>query len=119
MSFGTSPPHHQDDFNSTNPVTSGVRAQSIAEQAFAKGLERLKARTGTTQGKPPSPRSSVELVRPRTGSQASEDLESMQPMMMSSASGGQVPMETIREKDDVSLNFLSSKQKSGHLVPPC
>lgn len=111
MSFGTSPPPHQDDANANaNPqnsaTSSGVRAQSIAEQAFAKGLERLKARTGTPQGKPPSPRSSVELVRPRTGSQASEDLESIQPMMMSTSTGGQVPMESIRERDDVSASTV-------------
>lgn len=105
MSFGTSPPSQHDDSNS---AISGVRAPSIAEQAFAKGLERLKARTGTPQAKPPSPRSSVELVRPRTGSQASEDLESMQsqsmqPMLsVSSTSVNQAPTETIRERDDVS-----------------
>lgn len=91
MSFGTSPDE-----------STGVRAQSMAEQAFTKGLERLKARTTTPQAKaPPSPRSSVELVRPRTGSQASEDMESMQqPMVGAAATAGQVPTEVIREKDD-------------------
>jgi hypothetical protein len=45
----------------------------------------------------------VEFVRPRTGSQASEDLEPMQGMMGGAPLGSHVPTETIREKDDVSL----------------
>lgn len=97
MSFGTSPPHVDD-----TSASAGPRTQSIAEQAFAKGLERLKARTITPQGKAPSPRSSVEMARPRTGSQASEDLEPMQAMTSAAVpAGSQMPTETIREKDDV------------------
>ena len=86
------------------PQEDGPRTQSIAEQAFTKGLERLKARTITPQGKQTSPRSSVEMVRPRTGSGASEDLEGVQMQGMTGAANpvSHVPTETIREKDDVS-----------------
>jgi hypothetical protein len=99
ISLGSSPSHDE-------TTGAGPRTQSIAEQAFTKGLERLKARTITPSGKPPSPRSSVEFVRPRTGSQASEDLEPMQGMMAGAPLGSQVPTETIREKDDVSPTSL-------------
>lgn len=98
ISLGSSPPHVED----------GPRTQSIAEQAFTKGLERLKARTITPQGKQTSPRSSVEMVRPRTGSGASEDLEGVQMQGMTGAANpaSHVPTETIREKDDVSISYL-------------
>lgn len=94
MSFGMSPPPPDD------AAATGSRAPSMAEQAFAKGLERLKARTTTPQGKSTSPRSSVELARPRTGSGASEDHEPLQPMLPAT---NPMPTETIREKDDVSV----------------
>ena len=89
------------------PQDDGPRTQSIAEQAFTKGLERLKARTITPQGKQTSPRSSVEMVRPRTGSGASEDLEGVQMQGMTGAANPatHVPTETIREKDDVSIQL--------------
>jgi hypothetical protein len=122
MSFGTSPPHIED----TSAQHAGPRTQSIAEQAFAKGLERLKARTITPQGKAPSPRSSVDFARPRTGSQASEDLEPMQAMTGAAVpAGNQMPTETIREKDDVSdtsqhseigLTSRLQMQRGGYMV---
>jgi hypothetical protein len=89
------------------PQEDGPRTQSIAEQAFTKGLERLKARTITPQGKQTSPRSSVEMVRPRTGSGASEYLEGVQMQGMTGAANpiSHVPTETIREKDDVSTQL--------------
>jgi hypothetical protein len=103
MSFGTSPPNiHPEETTPTGAGTGGPRTQSIAEQAFTKGLERLKARTIAPSGKSTSPRSSVELVRPRTGSQASEDLEPMQGISMAGGAVASQPTETIRERDDVS-----------------
>jgi hypothetical protein len=68
----------------------------------------LKARTITPQGKQTSPRSSVEMVRPRTGSGASEDLEGVQMQGMTGAANpvSHVPTETIREKDDVSPSYI-------------
>ena len=84
----------------------GARTQSIAEQAFTKGLERLKARTSSPvvgQAKPavatasPS-RPGSELKRGRTGSQASEDLQEAE--RVSTA-----PVETITAKDDVRSTY--------------
>ncbi|WVQ82350.1 hypothetical protein IAT38_004478 [Cryptococcus sp. DSM 104549] len=79
--FGSSPPRHQslsqhpDERETT--LSPGTRAQSIAEQAFAKGLERLKARTTGSSAQPAtgggSPRRSSEISRGRTGSYASEE----------------------------------------------
>ena len=90
----------------TNPSVledgnSVARTQSIAEQAFSKGLERLKARTsspvmGQTKPVVASPsKPGKEMKRGRTGSQASEDLQEAE--RVSSA-----PVETIISKDDVS-----------------
>lgn len=81
---------------SASSATS-ARTQSIAEQAFTKGLERLKARTASPAAKPSPTRTSGELQRPRTGSQASEDSENA-----STPLAVPPPMEVIREKDDVS-----------------
>ena len=101
ISLGSSPSHEENA-----GAGAGPRTQSIAEQAFTKGLERLKARTITPSGKPPSPRSSVEFVRPRAGSQASEDLEPMQGMTGAAVPlASHAPTETIRERDDVSVVF--------------
>lgn len=48
----------------------------------------------------------MEFVRPRTGSQASEDLEPMQGMTGAAVPlASHAPTETIREKDDVSVAF--------------
>ena len=97
---GTSPPSaHTHALEDT--AASGARAPSIAEQAFTKGLERLKARTVSpagaqakpTAGSPSKP--SSEFKRGRTGSQASEDLRESD--LLPTA-----PLETIAEKDDVS-----------------
>ena len=104
-SFATSPNHAPQLEDATSP---GSRAPSIAEQAFAKGLERLKVRTGTpattakpgaqTMGASPS-RSSGDFRRDRRESDASRDTEVTQ----GSTSGApQVPTEMIVEKDDVS-----------------
>ncbi|KAL7421845.1 hypothetical protein Q5752_003616 [Cryptotrichosporon argae] len=63
-----------------------ARAPSMAEQAFAKGLERLKARTaasplaGAVGGSPV--KAASELKRGRTGSQASEDILNDEGVMM-------------------------------------
>ena len=47
------------------------------------------------------------MVRPRTGSGASEDLEGVQMQGMTGAANPatHVPTETIREKDDVSIQL--------------
>ena len=101
---------------STSPSNNSVleesmagKAQSIAEQAFAKGLERLKARTTSpavnTPGSPSkgvgqtianAGRTSGEFQRGRKGSQASEDARDLE------VNAGPAPMETIVEKDNVS-----------------
>ena len=89
----------------------------MAEQAFTKGLERLKARTTSPTG-PPSPkaapgtslaaavgspsRTSGEFQRVRKGSQASEDIKEFE------QSGPAAPVETIVEKDDVSASHPDS-----------
>lgn len=103
-SLGSSPPtasNHEEG-------SVGARAQSIAEQAFTKGLERLKARTTSPTGTASrtqsmiiggSPqRTSGEFKRGRTGSQASEDFKDLE------VHTGSAPLvtETIVEKDDVS-----------------
>ncbi|KIR33728.1 hypothetical protein L804_00987 [Cryptococcus deuterogattii 2001/935-1] len=86
--------------------STGSRAQSIAEQAFTKGLERLKARavSGTaaaaTAG---SPRRSVESVRGRTGSYDATDEESSEggqsTQVGQPAGAAPLPSETIPERD--------------------
>jgi hypothetical protein len=94
-------------------MSAGARAHSIAEQAFTKGLERLKARTtspagmtglGILGGSPG--KTSGEMRRGRTGSQASEDLKDIHDV---GGSGGvqasHAPGETIPEKDDVSAVY--------------
>ncbi|KAK4687064.1 hypothetical protein P7C73_g3056, partial [Tremellales sp. Uapishka_1] len=68
-SFG-SPLAHDDSIPGS--TSTGVRAQSIAEQAFTKGLERLKARTASPAAATKIPFASPEK-RLRTGSQGSED----------------------------------------------
>lgn len=95
--------------------TVGTRAQSIAEQAFAKGLERLKARTGTavpatktgsagTAAAASPARNSGEFKRGRTGSQASEDAREIDGTGVPPAAAtlSTAPMETIVERDEVS-----------------
>lgn len=80
-----------------------ARAQSIAEQAFTKGLERFKARTTAAPAVSGSPRSSVEISRGRSESQTSDDIHSIAEGLPSShtAAVGAVPSgETICEKDD-------------------
>ncbi|WVQ99393.1 hypothetical protein IAU59_006526 [Kwoniella sp. CBS 9459] len=123
-SFGTSPPKAPGLEEST--LSPGARAQSIAEQAFTKGLERLKARTasvaagatgaaaaaagnvgvgaggGATSS---SPRKSFDSGRGRTGSQASatDDAHaSLEEIAQHAQVGMNVPVhtETIVEKDD-------------------
>ena len=98
---GSSPPtNHASTLEDNMPPS--VRAQSIAEHAFTKGLERLKARTTSSSPAPAKPvttspaRTSSEFKRGRTGSQASEDLREAE--VMSGAPG-----ETIPERDDVSV----------------
>ena len=103
--FGTTPP-----MPSTSTIeevqAAGARAQSIAEHAFTKGLERLKARAGTTTTTTARPqsmivsspqRSSGEFKRGRTGSHASEDFKDIDP----TSTVASAPTETIVEKDDV------------------
>ncbi|ORY34034.1 integral peroxisomal membrane peroxin-domain-containing protein [Naematelia encephala] len=86
-----------------SPTASvGTRTQSIAEQAFTKGLERLKARTASPaassslkSGQAAAARTSGEFQRPRTDSQASEDRHNVDV-----GPAPTVPVETIPEKDD-------------------
>ncbi|OCF36853.1 hypothetical protein I316_01450 [Kwoniella heveanensis BCC8398] len=108
-SFGTSPPKGSGLEEST--LSPGARAQSIAEQAFTKGLERLKARTASVAAgataSSSSPRKSFESTRVRTGSQASTSISddahgSLEEIAQQAQVGMNVPvhMETIVEKDD-------------------
>jgi hypothetical protein len=95
------------------PQTASSRAQSIAEQAFTKGLERLKARTtspAATTGRPQSmiigsspQRNSGEFKRGRLGSFASEDSKDEPSTSASASAAAPMPTETIVDKDDVSL----------------
>ncbi|WWC61858.1 uncharacterized protein I303_104443 [Kwoniella dejecticola CBS 10117] len=71
--FGSSPPSTTEE-----TLSPGVRAQSIAEQAFTKGLERLKARaapaSGSAQGNSPRKQSAdTTSFRARTMSQTSDE----------------------------------------------
>lgn len=82
FALGTSPPAaSQAIFSPDDALTAGARAHSLAEQAFTKGLERLKARTtspsGVSASKPAmsSPAKQGETRQARTGSQASEDIK--------------------------------------------
>lgn len=98
--LGNSPPNNHSSTLEDN-VSAGTRAQSIAEQAFTKGLERLKARTNSPvimQSKSvttASPKVSSEMSRARTGSHSSEDMQQ--------AEGTAMPVETIVDRDDVSV----------------
>jgi hypothetical protein len=119
-SLGTSPPstitHHPEEQQS-----AGARAQSIAEQAFTKGLERLKARTTSPTGAGNRPQSMIiggspqrnsgEFSRRRTGSQASEDLKDLEMHHAAPMS-----IETIAEKDAVSpvVVFGTTSDYLGH-----
>ncbi|EAL23503.1 hypothetical protein CNBA1500 [Cryptococcus deneoformans B-3501A] len=94
--------------SSTEDSTSsaGSRAQSIAEQAFTKGLERLKARavSGTApSATASSPRRSGESVRGRTGSYDATDEEGSEgtPSTQIGQQPGSAPLpsETIPERD--------------------
>lgn len=82
------------------------RAQSLAEHAFTKGLERLKARTATpaTTVKAASPRSSAEISRGRSESQASDDLQTIAEGLPVPAPAVSmvptVPAEIICERDE-------------------
>nr|ODN88336.1 hypothetical protein L203_02949 [Cryptococcus depauperatus CBS 7841] len=86
---------------------AGNRAQSIAEQAFTKGLEKLKPRgmgTNAAASAIGSPRASGEMTRGKTGGHdASEDdiawdsgLASTQPGSVNTAP---IPSETLPESD--------------------
>ncbi|WVF71446.1 hypothetical protein IAT40_006250 [Kwoniella sp. CBS 6097] len=121
-SFGTSPP--KPSGLEENTLSPGARAQSIAEQAFTKGLERLKARTasvaagatgaaaaaagnvaGVGGASSSSPRKSFDTARVRTGSQASVPEEahgSLEEIAQQAQVGMNVPVhtETIVDKDD-------------------
>lgn len=102
-SFGSSPP----TTTAEEIQSAGARAQSIAEQAFTKGLERLKARTTSPAGTSARPQSMIlgsspqrtsgEFKRGRTGSQASEDLKELEGHVTTAP----MTTETIVEKDDV------------------
>lgn len=119
FSMGQSPPRPSAGMLGTSPTASAEstlfatsRAQSIAEQAFTKGLERLKTRTTSpvaTTKVPASPRGSFEISRARTGSQASEDIPDEAAGQGSALSTGgapaagtpvPVPQEVIAERDD-------------------
>ena len=101
--LGTSPTNGALEDSLGSPA--GTRTQSIAEQAFTKGLERLKARTGTTTApaRPqsmtlPSPRrTSEEFQRGRKGSQASDDLSVVNE---AAQTGAPIPLETIAPRDE-------------------
>ncbi|WWC70221.1 uncharacterized protein I206_104171 [Kwoniella pini CBS 10737] len=75
--FGSSPP----SITAEDTLSPGARAQSIAEQAFTKGLERLKARatsinpsaTNVTSNSPRKQSADTTSFRARTMSQTSED----------------------------------------------
>ncbi|KAK8864376.1 hypothetical protein IAR55_001624 [Kwoniella newhampshirensis] len=122
LGINSSPPRNTVSLDDHNPAQSpgpGARAQSIAEQAFTKGLERLKARTvsaansastSISAGSTSSPaRKSGEWQRGRTGSQASEDahLDELHPtvgtgaVVGASGSGMIAPADIVVEKDDV------------------
>ena len=120
--MGTSPS------NATLDESMAGRAHSIAEQAFTKGLERLKARTTSPSAGPSSPkagtassasmgglaglrspgRTSGEFQRGRRGSQASEDLQEIETQAQSLAAPP--PLETIAEKDDVRASWSGSRK---------
>jgi hypothetical protein len=101
-SFGTSP---------EDTVSPTSRAQWIAEQAFTKGLGRLKARTATSPvstTKLASPRASVEIQRGGAGSHVSEEAPEdggggSSLSIAGGAAGGlgvATPVETIVERDE-------------------
>jgi hypothetical protein len=109
-SLGTSP-QNQVSSALDEAMSAKARAHSLAEQAFTKGLERLKARTGSPAGTggllgsvgvgAGSPvKSTTEAKRGRTGSQASEDLKDL--VDIGHAGPSAAPGETIPNKDDVS-----------------
>lgn len=88
--FGTSP---SDDPSSTSfgsATSASVRAQSIAEQAFTKGLERLKRTTApsATVKSPASPRASIDTQRDRRASQTSDDLSAIDEGSVTPHGGG-------------------------------
>lgn len=110
-SLGASPP------TVSNPVmeenqSAGARAQSMAEQAFTKGLERLKARATTTTTSSSRPQSMImgsspqrnsgEFKRGRRESQASEDAKDAEGQTQFTP----LPTETIVDKDDVSRRHM-------------
>lgn len=101
MSFGSSPPKTEE------PVSATTAAKHMAEQAFTKGLQRLKERTGapgssaSNRASTTSPsRHSADMTRARTSSQASEDLKTLEMESQGTAVLPPVPLETILEKDD-------------------
>ena len=117
--LGTSPPSASavsGEEPSGSQLQMGAKAQSLAEQAFTKGLERLKARTASPAASktlPAARRTSGELVRGRTGSQASEDYaashgehEAAGAVPATSSSAPIPPGETVPDKDDVSVRML-------------
>ncbi|WVQ72573.1 hypothetical protein IAR50_002131 [Cryptococcus sp. DSM 104548] len=104
--FGTSPSAQSDD----GPF-SPTRAQSMAEQAFAKGLEKLKGRAVSSGGAAgaavnSSPRKSGELLRDRTGSHDSAITDDAVSITAPTVSGGagNVPTETVPETDTATDN---------------
>jgi len=58
-------------------MTAGARAHAIAEQAFTKGLERLKAKTASPSGlqAAASTGKMSEVRRARNGSQTSDEFK--------------------------------------------
>ncbi|ODO08837.1 hypothetical protein L198_00570 [Cryptococcus wingfieldii CBS 7118] len=103
--FGTSPTAQSDD-----APFSPTRAQSMAEQAFAKGLEKLKGRA-VSSGTPgaavnSSPRKSGELLRDRTGSHDSAIQDDAASITAPTVAGGagNLPTETVPETDTATDN---------------
>ncbi|WVR07020.1 hypothetical protein IAU60_004059 [Kwoniella sp. DSM 27419] len=105
--FGSSPPKPS-TATMEETLSPGARAQSIAEQAFTKGLEKLKARTASVAATATGPaatspsRKSIDSVRGRTGSQASEDAHSHLEDFKHAQTQVQLPVhtETIVERDE-------------------
>ncbi|WVW83900.1 hypothetical protein I302_105922 [Kwoniella bestiolae CBS 10118] len=97
-------------------LSPGARAQSIAEQAFTKGLERLKARTasvalssnaataivqgGGASSSSPRKTSDTTSFRQRTMSQTSDDSHHTHAELDGSNVQMPLPGEVIVEKDD-------------------
>ncbi|WRT66355.1 uncharacterized protein IL334_003310 [Kwoniella shivajii] len=105
--FGSSPPRTS-TATMEESLSPGVRAQSIAEQAFTKGLERLKARTASVAAgataaatQASSPRKNSDATRQRTMSQASEESHTDDGHHIPQSNVHvPVPAETIVDRDE-------------------